>query len=359
MSFIADCLEHISRGRAGGGGSEDGEAVGGPAANAVNADDGGATGHAAGGKERTEERTDGQRAARPRTRDLLPAFIGGMVTMVEQSTLKKSVTGQTCGGGGRVDTNTDTGKEIFKTPLPPALECLRGSCRLRVARLGAMGHSFGAATCMSTCASDPRFVVCVSHDPWLFPLSADVATGTPAAPTMHLLADTFDYLWPAEGRKCLHGHRKKAAAMVPPVPLHLLHVKGTRHQNFSDFPLLAPTFCRAMGSISDTDADEAMAAINALTKSFMVRYLHPESLTVAGEWAGEGVAVKAGGESEGGEWTLPEIWRERVAIWQGLEAVEVRWCVGVEALVRGLFLQARISWAHAHLRVATAVPRLR
>ena len=93
---------------------------------------------------------------------------------------------------------------------------------------------------------------------------------------------------------------------------------------------------------TDTDADEAMAAINALTYSFMARYLHPESLTarggaaVGGEGAGEGVAVKAGDESEGGEWTLPEIWRERVAIWQGLEAVEVRWCVGLGAFVRGL-----------------------
>jgi hypothetical protein len=50
-----------------------------------------------------------------------------MVTMVEQSTLNKSVTGQTCGGGGGADTSPDTGKESFKTPLPPALECLRSA----------------------------------------------------------------------------------------------------------------------------------------------------------------------------------------------------------------------------------------
>ena len=42
--------------------------------NAVNVDDGGATGHAAEG----EERTEGQQAARPRKWDLLPAFIGGV-----------------------------------------------------------------------------------------------------------------------------------------------------------------------------------------------------------------------------------------------------------------------------------------
>ena len=208
----------------------------------------------------------------------------------------------------------------MKTPLPPALECLRGSGRLRCNRLAAVGHSFGAATCLAACAADPRYVVCVSHDPWLFPLSADVATGTPSTPTLHLVADTFDCLWPTEGRKCLRGHRCRAAAMDPPVPHHVLHVQGTRHQNFSDFPLLAPAFCRAIGSISETDAEEAMTTIHAMTLSYIAHYLRPASSTGGG--AGVVSSVLQEGEGGRGGWLVPEMCRESVAVWQGLESVE-------------------------------------
>ena len=76
----------------------------------------------------------------------------------------------------------------MRCELPQALRVLVGSGRIDVARIGAVGHSFGAATCLSACARDPRFTLCIAHDPWLFPLDRDIATTAPRVPTLFLLA---------------------------------------------------------------------------------------------------------------------------------------------------------------------------
>ena len=65
-----------------------------------------------------------------------------------------------------------------------------------------------------------------------------------------------------------------------------------------------------------------MTTIHAVTLSYIAHYLRPASSTGGG--AGVVSSVPQEGEGGRGGWLVPEMCRESVAVWQGLESVEVR-----------------------------------
>ena len=127
--------------------------------------------------------------------------------------------------------------------------------------------------------------------------------------------DTFDLLWPGEGQRCIKGYQRKDTAGH----VHVLHVQGTRHQNYSDFPLLAPDFCRAIGSITDTDPDRAMHVIHSLDVSFAAHVFGPPDGNVGaarreGADGTDGAGGGRGGEGGAVSWEVPESCREMARV---------------------------------------------
>ncbi|KAJ1478637.1 platelet-activating factor acetylhydrolase [Baffinella frigidus] len=155
----------------------------------------------------------------------------------------------------------------------------------------AVGHSFGGATCLTACNSDLRFKACAVFDVWLFPLSLAMAHATLRIPTLFLVAETFDNLWPKEGRKTfdnlwpkegrkvLDGFLRRARASG--VPIEAFKVIGSRHQNFSDFPVLAPGFTQALGMAGPTKPSVVIEVANKCAISFL---LHNHESTEAVTW---------------------------------------------------------------------------
>mmetsp|Transcript_616 Transcript_616/g.1427 ORF Transcript_616/g.1427 Transcript_616/m.1427 type:complete len:446 (-) Transcript_616:46-1383(-) len=117
--------------------------------------------------------------------------------------------------------------------------------RLDMGRLCAVGHSFGGATAIEACSEDDRFAACIAHDAWLFPLSEPTLHLSLKVPTLLLLADTFDMLWPTTGRKVLDAWVQRSRESG--VEVAAVHVNGSKHQNFADFTLLAPDITQGMG----------------------------------------------------------------------------------------------------------------
>ncbi|EKX51989.1 hypothetical protein GUITHDRAFT_102603 [Guillardia theta CCMP2712] len=140
-------------------------------------------------------------------------------------------------------------------PLPECLADLPG--RIEVDHIGVMGHSFGASTAVASSFEDVRIKACIAHDAWLFPLSLETIRAVPRVPTLFLTADTFDYLWPGEGRKVINA---------------LCALQGTFHQNYSDFPILAPDITQAIG-VSGQNPEESMKVIVQLDSCFFDHYL--------------------------------------------------------------------------------------
>ena len=81
-------------------------------------------------------------------------------------------------------------------------------------------------------------------------------------PTLVLTADTFDMLWPSTGRKVLDAWAQRAVGGGAEV--HVLHVCGSKHQNFADFTALAPDITQVMGLAGERDPHAVLAFVNAL-----------------------------------------------------------------------------------------------
>lgn len=158
-----------------------------------------------------------------------------------------------------------------RVPLPEHLSGGKMLGRLDMDRLSAVGHSFGASTCITVCKQDERFKACVAHDAWLFPLSGEMMQATLRVPTLFLTADTFDMLWPEEGKKVLDSFLIRSHE--DHVDVQVVGVVGTKHQNYSDFPVLAPDLLMSIGVAGPTEPVKAMEIIHRLDSSFLEHHL--------------------------------------------------------------------------------------
>jgi len=199
-------------------------------------------------------------------------------------------------------------------------DCLKDDLcgRLQLEHLSVVGHSFGACTGLSTCAIDNRFRVMVAHDVWLFPMGEEMSRAELRVPTLFLSADTFDNLWPTEGRKVTDGLvlRSRRAG----VDACEGHVLGVRHQNFSDFPVLAPQITKVVGAAGPADPVQSMGVINRCTVDFLRHHLSllsplssPSPVDGITSWLGR-VLSSSLFTSVPDPWQLPEDLREHVSM---------------------------------------------
>ena len=156
-------------------------------------------------------------------------------------------------------------------PLPATFGDKGLQGRLDLSRLVCMGHSFGALTSICAATEDARFKACVAHDAWLFPAGEDMAQSRLRVPTLFLLGDTFDMLWPVWGRKMLAnwvGQSRRAG-----VDVRALHLHGCRHQNFADFPVLIPEMSQTLGFAGQTPPGTLNQIMAECDYSFLCHHL--------------------------------------------------------------------------------------
>ncbi|GAB9467075.1 Platelet-activating factor acetylhydrolase, plasma/intracellular isoform ii protein [Globisporangium polare] len=127
-----------------------------------------------------------------------------------------------------------------------------------------VGHSFGAATALTTAHEDERIRALVLLDAWMEPVDEHVKLGLGArVPVIHLLSEHF-YKWQANfldtqthARGCDHAHSKLTVLL------------GSRHNNFCDLPVFSPLVNRLMKSAGKIDPSLALHAVSQLSAAFV------------------------------------------------------------------------------------------
>lgn len=133
-----------------------------------------------------------------------------------------------------------------------------------VTNVSLVGHSFGAATALTTAHVDERIRAVALLDAWMEPVDADVKRGLGArVPVLHVLSEHF-YQWHANfvdtqthARGCTHAYSKLTVLL------------GSRHNNFCDLPIFSPLVNRLMKSAGKIDPALALYASSQLSAAFL------------------------------------------------------------------------------------------
>ncbi len=131
--------------------------------------------------------------------------------------------------------------------------------------VGAIGHSFGAATAVLTAHQDERVRVCVAHDLWMLPLPEELSRkGLQSAAAPLLITQSRKWTeWSEQNREMIAFTRKSRDAT-------LIDFADTAHSNYSDVPLFSQMLARKLGQIGKADFRQAMKDINAAQSEFIL-----------------------------------------------------------------------------------------
>jgi dienelactone hydrolase len=128
-------------------------------------------------------------------------------------------------------------------------------------RVAAAGHSFGGATAVAWAFDDARVHACVNLDGWQLPLPPQVVErGLAATPLLLIESEAFRHM-PENYDSMLKMHRASRHS-------RFFTLRGSGHQNFSDFPVLSPMATRAIKAAGRLDPDRAIRIINRYTRAF-------------------------------------------------------------------------------------------
>lgn len=133
-----------------------------------------------------------------------------------------------------------------------------------VENVSLVGHSFGAATALTTAHEDERIRSVVLLDAWMEPVDEDVKRGLGArVPVIHLLSEHF-YKWQTNfldtqthARGCDNANSKLTVLL------------GSRHNNFCDLPVFSPLVNRLMKSAGKIDPALALHVVSQLSAAFI------------------------------------------------------------------------------------------
>lgn len=150
-----------------------------------------------------------------------------------------------------------------------------------MARVSLVGHSFGAATAMTTAHVDDRVRAVVLLDAWMEPVDEDAKRGLGArVPVFHLLSEHFAK-WDVNMRDTTAHTQGSTHAQTK-----LTVLMGSRHNNFCDLPVFSPLVNRIMKSAGSIDPKYALRAMSRLSAAFLrgsytaVRAQFPEVLEI-------------------------------------------------------------------------------
>ncbi|GAQ82249.1 1-alkyl-2-acetylglycerophosphocholine esterase [Klebsormidium nitens] len=121
--------------------------------------------------------------------------------------------------------------------------------KLDLSRVSATGHSFGAATAVTTCGLDSRFKACVALDCWWEPFGEEeYRRAAGKAPVISVHSEAFEWANLRACRERFTAAKRKAGGAI-----ELLTIRGTKHTNQSDFALVATGWLKLLGKQSDVD----------------------------------------------------------------------------------------------------------
>ena len=157
----------------------------------------------------------------------------------------------------------------------------RFSGRLDLTRLGLLGHSLGGATAAEVCSRDTRCRAGVDIDGLLF---GDVAKVGLRAPFMFILSEparlprVVARVLPRWARESEHA-QAEADRQIDSVYRgaqsgYKVLVRGTRHFNFSDSPVLFSPIMRATGMLGPIDGRRGLAITSDYVCAFFDKYLN-------------------------------------------------------------------------------------
>ena len=107
------------------------------------------------------------------------------------------------------------------------------------------GHSFGAATSISSCQTIENFKACLILDPWMEPLTFDVVRN-PIRHVPSLVLNSYSFQWTAnlivlkEYMEAIHQIKSKDEKKQK--DCIIATVRNTGHHEQSDIPLILPSF---------------------------------------------------------------------------------------------------------------------
>jgi pimeloyl-ACP methyl ester carboxylesterase len=139
---------------------------------------------------------------------------------------------------------------------------------LDLARVGVIGHSFGAAAATLTAEQDERVRALVANDLWMLPLPVDLQTHGLQRPGVPALL-TQSQAW----TKWAEHSDQVVAFTKASRDARLLMYPHTGHSNYSDVPLFSQLVARKLGQIGAADFRQAAATINRAQVAFLKQAL--------------------------------------------------------------------------------------
>ncbi|CAM6093508.1 unnamed protein product [Calypogeia fissa] len=122
--------------------------------------------------------------------------------------------------------------------------------RLDLNHLAISGHSFGGATAVMVSAMDNRFKCCLGLDVWWEPMESqklEFNKSQSRVPMILINTENFDWKALREARMVFLNARLESSTKERPLVTELMTIKGTVHQDQSDFPLIFKCVSKRMG----------------------------------------------------------------------------------------------------------------
>jgi predicted dienelactone hydrolase len=140
--------------------------------------------------------------------------------------------------------------------------------QLDLEAVGVLGHSTGGGTTVEMCAKDERCKAGLAMDAWLEPVSSSVIATGLAQPFMFMLSEG----WSQGGVSDRNGRLQEEVLAGLTDDGYLLTIAGTKHFDFSSFPLLSP-LTSVIGLKGPIDGNRVVEIVNTYSLAYFNRYL--------------------------------------------------------------------------------------
>ncbi|CAK9191998.1 unnamed protein product [Sphagnum troendelagicum] len=148
--------------------------------------------------------------------------------------------------------------------------------RLDMSYLAIRGHSFGGSTAIVVCGLDKRLKCCVAEDTWWQPIEqVHYERLAGKVPILFLNNEQFEWEELRRLRNVFLKARAEAESDGQPLVTQLITVKGTRHMDQCDFPVLYPRTFRAAKLSGEVNTRIAKDVNSRACLEFLHRNLLP------------------------------------------------------------------------------------
>ncbi|KAH7296964.1 hypothetical protein KP509_26G046500 [Ceratopteris richardii] len=148
--------------------------------------------------------------------------------------------------------------------------------RLDLHFIAVSGHSFGGATSIVASGVDKRIKCCLAMDVWWEPVDKmEIEKLAGKVPVLLLNTENFDWKALRDARTMFMKARRDATQDGRPLVTVLKTIKGTSHQDQSDFTMLFPKIMKRMGVAGTLDPFVSKDINSRACLDFLHRYFLP------------------------------------------------------------------------------------